>query len=61
MNRTTTLTFASLVFAFVALIAGCATSERATKTDANSTQTAKARPPLEPVKDVNEAKLAYRA
>ncbi len=61
MNRTTKLTFASLVFAFVALIAGCATSERATKTDANSTQTAQARPSVEPVRDVNEAKPAYRA
>lgn len=49
------------MFILAALMAGCATSERATKTDAGSTQTAQARPPLEPVKDVNEAKPAYRA
>lgn len=61
MIRTTKLTFASLALAFIALIAGCATGERATTSNAVATDTAQASPPLEPVKDVNAAKPAYRA
>ena len=61
MNRTTKLTLTSLAFAFVALVAGCASGERATTSNAGSTDTAQARPSLETVKDVNEAKPAYRA
>ena len=61
MNRTTKLISTSLAFALVAFIAGCATGERATTSNASSTDTAQARPPLEPVKDVNVATPAYRA
>ncbi|MBA3714159.1 MAG: cupredoxin domain-containing protein [Pyrinomonadaceae bacterium] len=61
MNRTTKLILTSLAFALVAHIAGCATAEHATTTNAGSADTARARPAVEPVKDVNEAKPAYRA
>ncbi len=61
MNRTTKLILTSLAFAFVALIAGCATGERATTMNAGSADSAQARPAVEPVKDVNEAKPAYKA
>ncbi|MDQ3255784.1 MAG: cupredoxin domain-containing protein [Acidobacteriota bacterium] len=60
MNRTTKI-LTSLAVALVALIAGCATAERATTSNAGSTDTAQSRPAVEPVKDVNAAKPAYRA
>ncbi|MBA3443086.1 MAG: hypothetical protein H0T92_24845, partial [Pyrinomonadaceae bacterium] len=58
-QRTVKLFLATPALAFVAFIAGCATTERAATAGADST--AKASPSLEPVTDVTEAGPAFRA